>query len=116
MHEVTLCKSLLAVVLEKIPPSATRHKISRIYLDVGQLLSVDIHALRFAFQVVAQQTLAEQASLEIQEIQGQGHCSTCQCVADFPCYYTACPSCGNFTLEVLQGEELRVRSMEMETL
>lgn len=116
VHEVSLCKNLLAVVLKNIPTTASVQTISHIYLDIGQLLAIDIETLRFAFRAVAQDTPAAKAHLEIQEISGQGRCSTCQCVTNFPQYYTACPSCGNFTLEVIQGEELSVRAIKMEAI
>lgn len=116
MHEVSLCKNLLAVVFKNIPTTAHPHTISHIYLEIGQLLAIDVPTLRFAFQAAAQNTVAEHAHLDIQEIPGKGRCSTCQCVTNFSQYYTACPDCENFTLEVLQGEEFRVRAIKMETV
>ncbi len=113
MHELSLCRSILDIINEQI---ATRPglRVKKIGLDIGQLAAVDQDALRFSFEVVTQGTVAEAACLEIAAIEGQAICDVCQKTIPLKRYDDACQSCGQFSLTVTQGEELRVTFLEVE--
>ncbi|MCX7117352.1 MAG: hydrogenase maturation nickel metallochaperone HypA [Legionellales bacterium] len=113
MHELSLCRTVLDIINDHV--SGTDYKqVKKITLDIGQLAAVDQAALRFSFDVVTKGTLAEHALLEIIEIEGMAFCDFCQKTVKLKRYDDACPSCGHFSLTVTQGEELRVKCMEVE--
>lgn len=113
MHELSLCKNILEIVKDHVI-GRKGARVKKIYLDVGQLSCVDHHALRFGFSVVAKGTVAEQAELAIKEIEGRAVCDGCQSTMLIKNYYDSCINCGSFSLTVIQGEELQVKSMEIE--
>jgi len=112
MHELWLCKNILEIVNQQ----AVKTKcvlVKKVYLEIGQLAAVEKSALIFCFNVIAQGTIAEQAILEIIEIPGKAVCDSCQKTVSLNQYYDSCQFCGNFALSIIQGEELRVKSMEV---
>lgn len=113
MHELSLCRSILDIVNEHIDGKNCR-RVKRISLEIGQLAAVDELALRFGFEVLSKGTLAEQAILDIIEIEGKALCDTCLKTVKLKNYYDACQTCGHCSLTITQGEELRVKFLEIE--
>jgi hydrogenase nickel incorporation protein HypA/HybF len=71
-------------------------------------------ALSFAFELVAQGTVVEDAELVIDVVPAAGLCRDCglkTTLRDFP---LQCTHCGGFDIDVTEGEELLVDSLELE--
>jgi hydrogenase nickel incorporation protein HypA/HybF len=113
MHELTLSKNILEIVQQE---SFARkfQKVKLIYLELGELMAVEKSALLFSFEVIARGTLAENAVLNIIDIPGQGWCEFCQKTVKIRRRIDPCDGCQKFLLKILAGEELRVKSMEVE--
>lgn len=73
-------------------------------------------AIRFCFDICCQGTVLEGAILEIIEIPGLASC--CHCGAHIPLSepFGICDRCGSVELKIIGGEELKIRSMEIEDL
>lgn len=112
MHELSLCRSLLDIINEHIAGKPVKC-VYKVTLEVGQLAAVDESALRFGFEMTTKGTLAESAILDIITVEGQAICNTCHQCVKLENYYDACQNCGQFSLTVTQGEELRIQSMEV---
>lgn len=112
MHELSLCRAILGIVDEHLAGRGTVF-VKRLTLEVGQLAAVDNHALLFAFEAIARGTPLEGAAIEIITVPGLALCAACQKKTVLQHYYDACQHCGEFSLSILQGEEMRVKSMEI---
>ncbi|MGH7437572.1 MAG: hydrogenase maturation nickel metallochaperone HypA [Polyangiaceae bacterium] len=66
MHELAIAQGILEAVTEK----SHGDRILRIVVEVGELAAVLPDALRFCFDVAAQGTVAEGATLDIQPTGG----------------------------------------------
>lgn len=112
MHELSLCQSMLEIIHQH---SAELHGqcVKKVFLEIGQLVAVDQAALRFAFEAITAGTIAEHAKLDIIEIEGQAICDCCQKTVRLKHYYDACELCGQYSLQITQGEALRIKSMEV---
>ena len=113
MHELSLMEAVRDQALEQ----ANRHgggRIVAINLRIGSLAGVEPEALRFAFTVVMAGTIAEQARLVIEAVPAVCFCGPC--AQPFPAAGgdCECPRCGAISLELLQGRELELRSLELE--
>lgn len=113
MHELSLCRSIIDIVNERVADKSCQ-RVKKITIETGQLAGIDESALRFGFDVVSKGTVAESAILEIMTIEGQAMCDTCQKIVPLKHYYDPCQTCGQFSLTMTQGDELRVKSMEVE--
>ncbi len=89
------------------------HVVNKVTLEIGQLAAVDESALRLAFSIITKGTMVEPAVLEIIPVAGLARCNTCQHIVNIARYYDSCPDCGQFALVVTQGEELRLKNLEV---
>ena len=113
MHELSLCRTIIDIINDHVS-SKQNHRVTKVSVEVGQLIAVDPEALRFSFDIVTKGTIAEKAVLDIVEVEGQAICDFCKKKVTLKRYYDPCQTCGHFALTVTQGEELRVTSMEVE--
>ena len=113
MHELSLCES----ILNSLQESAREHKferVKRVVLEIGKLSTVEIEAMRFAFDAVKRSTLAEDAQLEIVELPGRARCLTCNIETQVEQRFDPCPKCGEFDLQLIQGDELKIKELEVD--
>lgn len=112
MHEVSLMESVVALATQHAQQQqATR--VHRIALNVGLGSGVVPEALEFAFEIVAQQTSAASAVLELHLIPVQCFCSHCQLPFQPEGSFYECPHCHQLSWRVLQGETLELASLEV---
>lgn len=110
---MTLCKSIVDIVSRHVKKTKDV-RVQKICLEIGELTCVELSALRFSFDVAAKGSIAEHAILDIITIEGKARCETCQKIIKIKRYYDPCQSCGNFSLTIIQGEELKVKHLEIE--
>lgn len=112
MHEVGIITQAVDIALE----SARREGASRITmirLKVGALAGVVPEALEFGFDVVTRGTLAEGATLLIDEVQARCLCTGGCGEFEPDCQIYACPICGQLSSDILAGRELDIVEIEL---
>jgi hydrogenase nickel incorporation protein HypA/HybF len=112
MHEVGIMQNTLDIALEYAQHQGAT-KIHQMTLRVGALSGVEPDALTFAFDVVMQGTMAEQAKLHIEYLPAICYCSVCQQEFQPPDWIYECPNCHQFSTKLHQGKELELVSMEV---
>lgn len=113
MHEMSITESILQVALEESKNHGDR-KIRSLTLHIGRLRQIIPETLRFCYEVMSKDTLAEGASVHIKEIPILAHCSRCNKDVEVDDFTFICPDCGMGGLETLQGDELILAHMELE--
>ena len=113
MHEISLAVGIVQLVEEAARTDGCA-KVKAVWLEIGQLAAIDIEALRFCFDAVTRDGIAEGARLEIIEIPGQGRCIMCESNVLFTALYEPCPVCGSYRIQVTGGNEMRVKEFEVE--
>ena len=113
MHEMAIMESLLHTVEEE-GRSQRFSRVHGIVLEVGRLAGVETQALKFAFQATAPGTIAEGATLEIEEPLGWGWCADCVRETPVASRTDTCPSCGRAFLVILGGTEMRLKALDVE--
>lgn len=109
MHELSIAQAVMAIVAEH----AGERRVTRVEVEVGHLRQVVPDALRFAFELVAQDTVAEGAELSLREVPVRARCRACGTTSPQRRFPLACGTCGGVDLEIVSGEELRVLSLEV---
>jgi hydrogenase nickel incorporation protein HypA/HybF len=113
MHEMGIAQNILDIVVATAQKEgATR--ITRINLLAGELRAIEPLQLTFCFAIVAKDTIADGAFLNIEQIPVRGHCKDCN--ADFPIedYIYVCPECSSSKIEITGGNELKLQDIEVE--
>lgn len=111
MHEMALAEGIVQLVEDAASDCV---RVKAVWLEIGQLASVETEALRFCFDAVTRDTVAQGARLEIIETPGQGQCMKCGCNMPLAALYEACPVCGSFQIRVTGGDAMRVKELEVE--
>lgn len=109
MHELGISRNIVAIVTE----AADGRRVRRVTLEIGKLSGVMTDALRFCFDAAAQGTVLEGALLDIREIEGRARCLACGAEFATRTFLDTCV-CGSRRLSRLAGEELNVKTMEIE--
>lgn len=113
MHELSLCKNIIEIVEEQSKNRSVK-KVKAISLEIGQLALIEKSALRFSFELLAKGTIADGAILHITDVPAKGLCDYCQVFVTIQQRFDPCIHCGNFSLKIIQGDELRIKTMEVE--
>jgi hydrogenase nickel incorporation protein HypA/HybF len=112
MHELALCQSVLNILCEQ----ARIHHFDRVRtvrIEIGALSCVSREAFEFCFAAVTRGTLAEGAALEVIGLPGKAWCLECDEVVAMVERHEACPCCGRHWLRLLQGDEMRIKELEV---
>jgi hydrogenase nickel incorporation protein HypA/HybF len=110
MHELAIADSVVRIACAH----AGGRRVTKVELMVGHLRQVVPSALEFAFGLVAEGTEIDGAQLVLHTVPAAGRCRGCGADTPLPELPLRCARCGGFDVEVLQGEELLVDSLEIE--
>jgi hydrogenase nickel incorporation protein HypA/HybF len=110
MHEMALAEGILSVALE----AAQEQRVRRIQLQAGVLQHVTANSLQFCFQLVAADTPAAEAVVEIAELPVELRCTRCATETVLRTPPFQCRQCGAFDVEVVSGEQVLVDAIELE--
>jgi hydrogenase nickel incorporation protein HypA/HybF len=113
MHEMSLCEGVLRI-LEDHAKSQGFARVKTVRLEIGGLSGVEPEAMRFCFDAVMRDTLADHADLEIIEIPGRAWCMQCAKTVQVRRRFDPCPDCGSYQLQVTGGDEMRIKELEVE--
>ncbi len=109
MHEMSLAEGVLQVVEE----AAQARPVRLVCLEIGALASVEVEALRFAFDVVKNGSVADGAALDILATPGTAWCMRCCSSVPIAARGDACPQCGSHQMQVTGGDDMRVKELEL---
>jgi len=113
MHEMSLAEG----VLQLIEDAARQQKFAKVvtvWLEIGQLSGVEVEAMRFCFDAVVRDSIAQGARLEIMALPGVGWCMACSMSVPMAEVFGECPHCGGYQLQVTGGTEMRLKELEVD--
>jgi len=114
MHELSITQQIVSLA-EKHARDHEAERVTDLYLTIGELSSVIDDSVEFYWDMVAQGTLCEGAELHFQRVPAEIRCRECGHTYGLPGgELTACPSCGSARIEVLQGKEFQLASMDID--
>jgi hydrogenase nickel incorporation protein HypA/HybF len=111
MHELALARDLLAAIERKLDRGEAR--VVRVRVSVGAAAGVVPEALRFAFRAVCERTRVDGADLSIVTIAARSRCADCGIVFEFDGLIGRCPGCGRLGGELLSGDDVILRAIEV---
>jgi hydrogenase nickel incorporation protein HypA/HybF len=101
-------------IAEENAKNANASVISEIELDIGTQSGVVLEALEFAMESAIKDTMLEHAEIKINTIAAKSRCPKCHHEFYIDDIFTACGECGNPFCDVIQGKELKVKSLKVE--
>ncbi len=110
MHEMALAEGILSVVLDAAGDQAVR----KVDLRVGALQLVVPESLQFSFQMASEGTLAQNASVSIEDVPARLRCKQCRAVTIIRQPPFQCERCSSPDIEIVSGDEVLVDAVELE--
>jgi hydrogenase nickel incorporation protein HypA/HybF len=110
MHELSIATALVGIVERH----ASGRQVSRVDVRVGHLRQVVPSALAFAFELVTAGTGLAGAELVIEPVPAVVRCNVCGAQTEQEAFPLTCAACGGWDVDVVQGEELVVDSIDLE--
>lgn len=118
MHELSTMHELS--IAQAIVNAAERHAVGRrvvkVEVSVGHLRQVVPSSLEFAFGLLIEGTSLEGAELSLREVPLKVLCRACGTRSAVDGFPMLCGSCGGEQVEVVEGEELSIDALEVETV
>ncbi len=110
MHELSIVMGIIDIARNELEKSK-QERVESIELEIGSLSGVQIEALDFAWQMAVQSTVLEKAERKIIQIQAKARCISCGHIFETSSVFDSCPRCGELFSEIMEGKELRVKSL-----
>ena len=111
MHELSITQS----VVEDIADRLGEAKVTKVTLEIGKLSGVVVESIRFCFDLVAEGTTLDGATLVVHEPVGRIQCHICDIQFEISDPIVLCPRCGAADVDVVAGREMRIKSVEVIT-
>ena len=114
MHEY----SVVGALLEQCEKYAAQHQatsVSRVAIKVGVLSGIEPALLQTAFDTFKQGGICRHALLEMQVQPLVIYCRPCDQQSSVTQRQVICPHCGRDDTQVIDGEEMLLMQLELET-
>ncbi len=114
MHELSITDQLLSLTLRHAQEVGAV-RVTRLNLVIGEFSSVVDDSVQFYWDMLAKGTIAQDAVLHFERVPGRLRCQDCEQELAFNEYGGRCPSCGSSRLKVVDGDQFRLESIEIES-
>jgi len=112
VHEYGITESLLNIVVQKAAEAEVQ-RVEVIRIVVGVLTGFAPDSIEFYFGPMSQNTVAEGATLEFEELRVQLRCRTCKTLFTPHERDWTCPDCSSSEVDIEGGRELYIKEMEV---
>ena len=113
MHELGITDQLLTLTLHHAEQAgATR--VTQLNLVIGEFSAVVDESVQFYWEMMAKGTIAEGATLHFERVPGCLECTGCKARFTLSEYSGECPQCGAAQTRVVDGNQFRLDSIEIE--
>lgn len=113
MHELSITESLLKISLQHAEKAHAK-RVTDLHIVIGDLASMVDDSIQFYWEIIAKDTIAEQATLHFRRLPAELQCMTC-----FEKYpptdrELVCPKCSGVRARIITGEEFFLESIDVE--
>ncbi|MEP0804859.1 MAG: hydrogenase maturation nickel metallochaperone HypA [Chloroflexota bacterium] len=113
MHELPVTQSLLNIALEHAE-KANAQKVLALNIVIGELSSMVDDSIQFYWEIIAQDTIAQNAVLRFRRVPAELQCRSCAETYHPVDGDLVCPKCGNIGAKIIAGEEFMLESIDVE--
>lgn len=113
MHEPSLVQNMFDII-EKDILNDRVEKLVKIIVELGPLSNVEPVLLIGAFDIMKRGTVFDGSVLEIERTESEVKCTHCGKVYQPESIPFQCPDCDQFGGQLLSGDEIIIKKIEME--
>ncbi len=114
MHELSIAQSIVDAVEIRATECKAAH-VTRVRLRVGEAIGIITDSLTFCFEMLTNdEPLLDGTKLVIDSVPHRARCR--HCAKEFPViqFVAQCPTCGEWSDEIVSGTELQILDMEID--
>ena len=112
MHELAVCQGLINEV-ERLAQEHGASRVDSIVLSIGPLSGIEPDLLKRAFDIARLDSVAKDAELEIETGPVVIECRSCGASGEVQVNRLLCPSCGDWQVNLTQGDEMLLLRLEV---
>lgn len=113
MHELSVCLALVEQV-RKVAIEHNARRVDKIFLRIGPLSGIEASLLRNAFPIAAIGTVAEDATLVIEQSEIVVRCTQCDAESTVMPNNLLCRQCGDFRTHLISGDAMLLERLELD--
>jgi len=113
MHELSVTQSLLEIALQHAE-NANAKRVTGLNIVIGDLASMVDDSIQFYWEIIARDTIAEQAKLNFRRVPAELQCQACSETYRPTERELACPKCNSVNTRIVAGEEFALESIDVE--
>jgi len=113
MHELAVCQGLMQQV-DRVAERERASRVTSVVLEIGPLSGVEAQLLKEAFPIASAGSVAEGAELLIEQAPIVVECLQCGARSEAKANKLVCGQCGNWRTRLVSGEEMLLKSLELE--
>ena len=112
MHELAICQALISQVTD-VAREQKAASVTDVYVRVGPLSGVESPLMQNAFPIAAAGTVADQATLHLENTGIRVRCGECGEESDARMNRLVCAACGDWRTTLISGDELILQRVVM---
>ncbi|HIP42910.1 MAG TPA: hydrogenase maturation nickel metallochaperone HypA [Aquifex aeolicus] len=113
MHEFSIVQSLLALIEDYVKENNAK-AVTKVVVSIGALSGIEPHLLEMAFNTFKEGTVAEKAQLVMEIEKLKLRCRDCGKEGEKEELNMLCPYCNSLNTEVIAGQDMFLKSLELE--
>ena len=114
MHELGIAETIVETITERAS-ACDAARVTGVRLRVGEASGVAVDSLTFCFEMLANQDpMLAGLKLEIDSVPHRARCPHCASEFAIEEFIARCPTCGEWSSEVLSGTDLQIVEVEIE--
>ena len=113
MHELSITEQIVEIAVRHGEKNHAQ-QVTDLYLVIGELSTVIDESVKFYWDLISEETICEGARLHFKRIPALFKCQDCN--EEYQLLegeLTPCPQCGSTRMEVLQGKEFHLESINI---
>lgn len=114
MHELSIVEALIDQVGEELDRAGQHGRVLRLELNIGRLSGVHPDAVRFAFGLLSNGTILENAEIAIDEQKPVCQCHACNARTEIDDLVFECPKCNSPDITIEGGRDMMLQTIEIE--
>ena len=113
MHEMSIAQSIIDIVNDTLAENE-KSRLKEVAVDIGEMVAVVPESLQFCYEAIVNETEYHNAVLNINVIPLKIKCNNCNIESKIEKYAFLCPKCESTNINVISGEELNIRYLEVD--
>ena len=111
---MSIVQALLDQVQSEVEKSGQSGRVVSLQLVIGRLSGVHVDAIRLGFELLSPESIADGATLCIEQPKARCHCAACGANRRSRRSWTAVPPAAQAEITIRGGQELLLQSIELE--